>query len=170
MAGDWRELPESHAEVTLREGRSLLLRPMETSDAAGLAEMCRSLSNREKLFFPPPNALTVVRQANDPFRAGLVAVDAAGRVLGCAFFRVRGDDPWWIGLCIHAEAQNMGLGTALLRQVIRLARAMGAPAVGLSVHADNPRALHLYEREGFVKVGEFINEFGGLQHSMHLRF
>jgi ribosomal protein S18 acetylase RimI-like enzyme len=56
-------------------------------------------------------------------------------------------------LCVAEAFRRRGLGEALLREVLRLFRERGAPAVDLKVHADNPTgARRLYERVGFRVV------------------
>ena len=50
-------------------------------------------------------------------------------------------------------ARGRGLGGVLLRAAIARAREMGAETMFLEVGTDNPRALALYTRLGFAKVG-----------------
>jgi mycothiol synthase len=57
---------------------------------------------------------------------------------------------WTIG--VRPEHQGRGLGRALLRWGARHLREVGIPAVALSVNGRNPRALALYEAEGFERV------------------
>lgn len=57
---------------------------------------------------------------------------------------------------VRAEARGHGVGTALLRALIELARDKGYPGLSLSVEEDNP-ALRLYERFGFVRVARVEN-------------
>ena len=56
--------------------------------------------------------------------------------------------------------QNRGLGSALMPQVLDLARRLGRKRVVLSggVQATNHRAIHFYEKFGFRKVGTFSTE------------
>lgn len=53
-----------------------------------------------------------------------------------------------IAIGVVADARGRGLGTALLRTLIREARRRGVQALSLSVEIDNP-AAHLYRRLGF---------------------
>lgn len=66
------------------------------------------------------------------------------------------------GLCVAAEAQGQGVGTALLDAVAVEARARGYAAVRLDVVNTNPRARALYEREGYRVLTE--TRLGLLRH------
>jgi len=57
---------------------------------------------------------------------------------------------WTIG--VRPEHQGRGLGRALLRWGARHLRDVGVATVALSVNGRNPRALGLYEAEGFERV------------------
>ena len=52
-------------------------------------------------------------------------------------------------LGVSPDAQGLGLGGALLVRGLRHLRAVGCSDALLYVDGDNPRALHLYERDGF---------------------
>jgi ribosomal protein S18 acetylase RimI-like enzyme len=58
------------------------------------------------------------------------------------------------GICVGPAARGMGLGSALLDAIKDTARALGLGAVRLDVIDTNPRAKALYERKGFVGIGE----------------
>ena len=54
---------------------------------------------------------------------------------------------------LHQDFQNAGLGTAMIKESLKLARARGLHRIELSVVADNRSAIGLYEKLGFVKEG-----------------
>lgn len=58
-----------------------------------------------------------------------------------------------LGLAVKRTHRSRGIGRSLLRALIRLAREDGFPALSLSVSPSN-HARHLYESEGFRKIGE----------------
>ena len=49
--------------------------------------------------------------------------------------------------------RGQGLGRRLMLAALKQARASGFIRIELSVHADNARAIALYERVGFLKEG-----------------
>lgn len=59
-----------------------------------------------------------------------------------------------IGIMIHKDYQNQGVGTALLDAVIDVAdNWLMLVRLELTVFEDNEHAIHLYERFGFEKEG-----------------
>ena len=74
-----------------------------------------------------------------------------------------------VGIFVHTDWQNKGVGTALLKTVLDLAdNWLMLVRVELEVFADNDRARHLYEKLGFelegrrrmavVRDGAYIDE------------
>ena len=61
------------------------------------------------------------------------------------------------GIQLLPAHQGHGIGTHLIEQFLVEARDAGLPA-RISVEKDNPRARALYERLGFVRVGETDTE------------
>ena len=87
-----------------------------------------------------------------------VAVLPDGTLIGAATLRVcpspRMRHVGTVGLFVHTEYQNMGVGTALLKTLLDLAdNWLMLVRVELEVFADNQRAIHLYEKFGFEKEG-----------------
>lgn len=58
-----------------------------------------------------------------------------------------------LGMAVHRPHRSMGIGRALLKALCKDAIAQGFSQLSLSVDPSN-FALHLYESEGFQKVGE----------------
>lgn len=58
-----------------------------------------------------------------------------------------------LGISVLKEAWGRGVGTALMQALIDAAKASGTELINLEVRADNSRAIRLYERFGFKRVG-----------------
>lgn len=58
-----------------------------------------------------------------------------------------------LGMGIIPGYRDKGLGTRLISATLEAARELGLHRVELDVHADNPRAIALYEKVGFVREG-----------------
>ena len=72
---------------------------------------------------------------------------------------------------VSAEAAGKGIGRALVRETIRLARAQsGLEQINLTVIADNTRAKILYETENFVTFSREKNalKVGGNEQMIYL--
>jgi ribosomal protein S18 acetylase RimI-like enzyme len=97
-----------------------------------------------------------------PGDAGVIA-EREGEAIGAAWYRLfTADTPGYgfvdertpeLGLAVVPLYRRQGVGTALLEALIERAREDGYPAVSLSVAPSN-RSRLMYERVGFVKVGE----------------
>ena len=91
-----------------------------------------------------------------------VAVDENNAVLGYVEFSSRFPShqyKWDIGLGVAPAAQGQGVGGQLLAWLQELARQEKMHKITLRVLGTNPKAMHLYERAGFKKVGELKDEF-----------
>ncbi len=86
---------------------------------------------------------------------GAAALDpVSGRLRGFILSRLAGDEAEILTIAVDTEHQGRGAGRALLSENLRQAANAGAKAMFLEVAKDNAPALALYERFGFVKVGE----------------
>jgi L-amino acid N-acyltransferase YncA len=56
---------------------------------------------------------------------------------------------------IHSSARGQGVGTALLEELVRLAREMGKHTMIAGVDAENAASLRFLERFGFERVAHF---------------
>ena len=141
---------------------SLLRRPFTPDEARDVAGW----------IYPPPFDL----YDGDPGNPGLFvargpggegyypAVDDDGRVVAFAVIgaeaRVRGQEPADgvvdVGMGVRPDATSAGLGTALVEQVVALARDLGAvTAVRAAVATFNERSLALCRSAGFRPVRDF---------------
>ncbi|MET8474938.1 GNAT family N-acetyltransferase [Streptomyces sp. NPDC006422] len=64
-----------------------------------------------------------------------------------------------MGLAVSDEARGRGVGRALVRAAVELARRQGARRITLRVLGHNTPARRLYEAEGFVVEGVLPEEF-----------
>lgn len=63
------------------------------------------------------------------------------------------DEIHLLNISVRADLQGQGLGRKLLERVATLARAQGMTSILLEVRPSNLRALSVYERYGFVRIG-----------------
>jgi len=97
---------------------------------------------------------------------GVIAYEAGEQPLGACWYRLFTEaqhgygfiDPTVpeLAIFVRQDARGRGVGTALLRTLVSRAQAEGCSALSLSVEQDN-RAVHLYNRAGFVRVGRSGN-------------
>jgi putative acetyltransferase len=73
---------------------------------------------------------------------------------GQEVFRHKGE----LGIAVHDGYQNMGIGSAMLKHALDIARMKKLTKVSLSVDIGNDRAVHVYKRAGFEIEGKLRNE------------
>jgi len=82
-----------------------------------------------------------------------IVAEADGIIAGYAGLCVVGDQGDVQTIAVRADRQGLGIGTALLQELIAAARSRGCHELFLDVRADNDRARRLYRRTGFADVG-----------------
>jgi len=150
--------------VTLRDGRSCLVRSKQESDAE---EFCRVLPRMFAesdflLFMDGEFKLTVeeereyLRKSIQPNALSLAAV-VDGRIVGSASARPgehrRVAHQAELGLGVLKEFWGLGLGRMLTEVALEWGRARGLRKLNLRVWDDNVRAHELYRKLGFVEEG-----------------
>ncbi|MFN8474546.1 MAG: GNAT family N-acetyltransferase [Anaerolineae bacterium] len=106
-----------------------------------------------------------------PDDLGVIAEDAAGCSVGAAWVRVLPLDNGEhaeLAIAVLPEVIGQGVGSALLARLLDEARGV-YPCIYLSVRDGNP-AKRLYERAGFVVVGEITNRVGSTSYLMRWEF
>lgn len=106
--------------------------------------------------------VATIAKAEDKGGAVLVAVDDAGRIVGCV--------SWWpelaspsyrdesrrhaflAGFAVAENQRSRGVGARLLAEVERQARARGLTRLLLNTSAHNARGIAFYQRHGFEPV------------------
>lgn len=107
---------------------------------------------------PPVDAWRgFVRETREDGGVVLVAVDAAGTVVGWCDVQRRGREGFRhvgrLGIGMVPEVRGRGLGRRLISQAVQAAREQGMERIELEVFASNTRAIALYESAGFVHEG-----------------
>jgi ribosomal-protein-alanine N-acetyltransferase len=85
------------------------------------------------------------------YPAWVLQVD--GRIAGYFLMSIAAGEAHVLNICVAPEMQGRGHGRALLRALLRLARARRAERVFLEVRPSNPGAIALYDTEGFNEIG-----------------
>jgi len=76
-----------------------------------------------------------------------------GVVAGYGGGWVTGDEWHLLNLATHSAHRGRGIGRALLDELLKRARDLGAPKATLEVRPDNLPAVRLYESMGFRAIG-----------------
>jgi ribosomal protein S18 acetylase RimI-like enzyme len=104
---------------------------------------------------PPPSAEELAAIVSSSATSLLVARRGDGAIIGSltlALFRIpTGVRAWIEDVVVDESAQGSGVGEALNREALRLARAAGAVTVDLTSRPSREAANRLYKRLGFVE-------------------
>ena len=147
------------AEVTLRDGLRVYLRPVRADDAAAVRCLFQGLSERStwlRFFSTCPSLAMVVGWATEvdgDRRLGLVAVAAdSGQLIAHAGLErdPRQPDRAEFALVIADRYQGRGLGRVLLGRLVEAADRVGIRWLTGEVLADNHRMLNLLRHSGYV--------------------
>ncbi len=145
--------------VTLKDGRTVLLRPSRAGDVDSMQELFYSLSAEDVAtrFFTNLSSLPVAKaqhlcSVSFDEEMALVAVDGdpdAGRVVGSGCYYV---DPSSnladVAYMIHPDWQGSGLGTALQDRLVEYARGKGLRGFTADVLCDNEAMLAVLAKSG----------------------
>jgi len=143
--------------ITIREAF-----PAELAAAGDLtAAVYRDESLAEETYLPRLRDAAARHAADGAWQ--LIAVDAAGVILGAAVYTVAGSEFADIAEGSEAElrmlatapaARGHGVGEALVRDCLERARSQGRPALVLSTKPVMVAAQRLYARIGFERMPE----------------
>ena len=110
----------------------------------------------ENISFPNPWHETTFRGEiqNDDLAYPLVVIHRElDKVIGyIVFWKIR-EEVQINNIAVHPDFKKMGIGEAVLRDVIEEARAEGAHYVSLEVRPSNTAARRLYAKLGFELIG-----------------
>jgi putative acetyltransferase len=151
-AAQARQPAEGSTNVTIRA-----FRMDDWQDVAELWQQPQVIWGTRQL---PYQSLDDVRKRleNPPERFHrLVAVTGDGRAIGLLGLQVgqgRVAHVGHIGMMVHPDFHNQGVGSALMEAAIDLANKwLNLTRLDLEVYTDNAAAIHLYEKHGFEIEG-----------------
>jgi putative acetyltransferase len=151
---------EWEKRIVLKSGRHVLLRPELSTDTEMLWEMFSTLSKAslDNLVEPFTRERVEGWTSNIDYDKALpilalVKEENRRRVIGSASLvfhlteanRHKAE----LGITVHDDYQNLGLGTIMVNHLLDIARKKGLMKVYLLVKTTNSRAIHVYEKCGF---------------------
>ncbi len=159
-------------QATLKDGRKVTIRNFTPSDQEALVTMYASLSPEAVRWgLPPYDRAKVVRlTSNLEYKINMIALSDARTVGHVQIYTFPMRQMKGVGellIYLHQDFQNLGLGTAMLREGIREARARNWHRVRLTVVAENYRAVRSYEKVGFVREGLSRENYFGEDGKYH---
>ena len=172
--------------IVLKDGRTCTLRQSTAQDAEGvLRNFVLNHAQTDYLTTYPDEIPFTVEQeaqylqgkADSPDEVELVA-EVGGLIVGQAGIRSLGradkvKHRATYGISIDRDYWHLGIGRALTKACIQLAKQAGYLQLELEAVADNEKALALYESEGFREYGRnpkgFRSRLSGWQELVLMR-
>jgi acetyl coenzyme A synthetase (ADP forming)-like protein len=146
------------ADVVLRDGSTVHVRPARLADAPKIQQLLKGMSDRSRwlrFFSGYPDLTKAVQWATEvdyERRYGLVATCGVdGRVVGHAGFERQPDHPdrAEVAMEIADAMQGKGLGTILLGQLAEAANQLGIQVLNAEVLAENHQMVRVFRDCGF---------------------
>jgi RimJ/RimL family protein N-acetyltransferase len=162
----------SDNRVELKGGRAVGLEIYRPEDKEALVAMYASMSPEAiKWGMPPYDRARIERWTADLANNITLIARLDQRIVGhLQLFRIPFERRKGVGevfIYLHQDFQNIGLGTMMVKRAIELAKERGFHRLGLTVVADNHRAIKVYEKVGFKKEGIARDAFYGDDHRYH---
>ena len=152
-------------DVILKNGMKLLVTECQPSDAAALISYLNQVGGESgNLTFGEsdfPLGLeeetafirSVIEKQKEVLLKGIIDGEIVGTCTITRSTRVRIQHIGVLGLSVRKPYWGMGVGKALLRSSIDLAKTRGCTKINLTVRDDNAHAINLYKKMGFVNEG-----------------
>jgi RimJ/RimL family protein N-acetyltransferase len=155
-------MAEGEATTELRDGRTVLIRPIAPDDKERLADGFRRLSeeSRQRRFLTPATDLShedlvYLTEVDHRRHEALVAIDPAdGSIVGVArYVQVPGErDVAEVAAAVADDWQRRGVATALLAALSRRARESGVERFRAYVSAENDVVVDALRRAGATRA------------------
>ncbi len=161
--------PEWKTAFTTKNGKAVSFRPERDSDTEMLWAMFSTLSESSILNLVPPFTRKRVESwtSNIDYNEALAIIavvkeEKMKRIVGSASLKFNSQEVFRhkaeLGLTVHDDYQNLGIGTALLNHMLFIAKMKNLKKVWLIVNTQNNRAIQLYKKAGFRVEGTLRKE------------
>ncbi|MBQ3099854.1 MAG: GNAT family N-acetyltransferase [Clostridia bacterium] len=155
-------------EIKDKSGRTVILRSAEVSDGDAMLDYLKTTATETPFLSREPEeiALTSEQQAsfiqsriNSPNELMLIALIDGKHIGNCALARLgavkRYRHRCSVSIALYKEYCGCGIGEAMMKTVLSVAKELGYEQAELEVIADNTPAINLYKKLGFTEYGRF---------------
>ena len=152
----------------MNSSENIIIEKAKPEDTAELLRFLKAIGGEtdnltfgaEGLPVPPDEELELLASLETSETSAMFTAKKSGKIVGNAHFtgmtRERLKHRGTIGISVLKSEWGQGIGTMLMEAVIDFARNTAhAEIISLEVKSDNVRAIKLYERFGFEKIGCF---------------
>jgi|GEM_PF-440404 len=147
-------------KIVLKSGVEVFLRPEHSNDTEMLWDMFSTLSKESLQYLVHPFTRERIESwtenidyaKNLPILA-LIQETGKERIIGSASLSFHSQEgvrhKAGLGLTVHDDYQDQGLGTSMIKHLLEIARKKGLKKIYLRVDTKNDKAIHVYEKCGF---------------------
>lgn len=167
---------ESSVKNKFNPKNTIGIEQLSSEDTHKVMDFSKGLGDISKGFFRPHafNEISTKEALSRSNRINYSAKDKNNKYIAYFFLWDTQSDYPSLGIGIIDEYQNQQLGHALLDILIEDAKRLGATGIRLTCTKGNDRAFHLYQKKGFVYIGDMEpNTYNGkeiIEQSMQLDF
>jgi GNAT superfamily N-acetyltransferase len=153
----------SPRRVTLRDGREVTIRLIETNDLPEMIAFYKDVTVIDGVYYRgSPETLVagapkwVPAAADNPYMVCLIIAADDGSIHGEAWYQWRESDKSnsLFGICIRPTMQGQGAGRLIMSRLMEIGDTYGPPRMNLTVQLPNTRAWKLYTSLGFRPIYE----------------
>ena len=152
--------------VSLINGQILFIREAVRQDATRLIQYLEKIPYDSEFLTFGPGELTLsvdeeekmILESSEARNKITLVVEVENKIVGCLNFRggprPRNEHAGEFGVSVLKEYWGQGIGTALIKEMIEWAKTSRVVRkIDLLVRSDNGRAVHIYEKLGFMREG-----------------
>ena len=150
----------------LKDGRICTIREIEVKDAAQMVEYLRTIMGESDFLNSYPEEITMTAEDEAKMIQGfnesegtlMLVVEMDGRLIAngtiTRFRRKKMCHRGNVALAVLKEFWNLGIGRKLLLCLEEYARVLGLSQLELDYYSGNERGRILYDKLGYIQVGE----------------
>lgn len=169
------ELQKFPREIKLKDGSTVTLRPLRREDERNFHEFFLAVPERERMFIKHRvSQLEVIRDWCQNIDLGrnlpLLAV-TDGRIIGDATLHQQlGGWKRHIGrvsVLVHPQFRSRGLASALVSEIVELARHVGLEKVEAEFIGEQQAAIHMFAMLGFselLRLESYVKDMQAIPH------
>ena len=147
-----------------RDGQNVILRTPRMEDLDDLTELINSLVEEEaeilvtQKFTREAEAEWLRRALSRLERDELffLVAEVDKKAVASSDFQIQGEDAEHVGemgIVVRKSYRNLGIGSEIMNTLLEQAAFFGLSIVTVHAFATNKRAIHVYEKAGFVQTG-----------------
>jgi len=156
-------------EHKLKDGRSLTIREARLEDAEAILSVLKEVASEENLLLLDKGEYDIrlekrhILSAKSSGKTLILVAEVDGKVVGVGEVKIgefkKNSHTAELGLAITKEFRGLGVGKALIKEMLSYAEKKGVEKVWLSVFSTNNAAIRLYQKFGFVVEGVRKKQF-----------